>query len=529
MVDGWVEPFGECMKAKSIEEFKLYHSTGNYEPLIGKTTCINLCNFLINMEEGKFEAGSIGICPYDAFFPVPFEEQITSSFDFKSCTALDYCKTRLQWLVTQLRSRKHRNTFHFHIGSCIDLCHRNESMWNKFHVIYTFDLADRYYGLANLIPAALNCLSIENPQSLLLTETAIWIKLENPTVSEFVEIALGCPLSLVPTLYGVRLINHLRLGSPDCSKLHDVLYTKPVTLQWLRAPAYSDNVLMGISPALKTAVERLAEMCFEVPKILSSSEIPSSIPDNLLEDFFELYSPETFYYVLRSLVERCTFVPGAAESLFLAAFPPSLQLTWRTLLMWLNGEPVQLYRTSKMKKAILELLNKMVTKMEFDFDSNSMPSFDLVLSLPPKKREPQHPKSNPVQIDVSNGHSVDFLCWDADMKLPKRVRFLYLSEPFFSFLLPADHGLEHGTRLFVQSYHDAKRKLITSSMYVNFKEFKPEVVINPSPSMMTPRLCPSTSDATPSIHILKCFESADSYELDVSLRGFTISSVNGKS
>ena len=203
----------------------------------------------------------------------------------ESSTALDFCKTRLQWLVTEWRSRKHRIIFHFHIGDCIDLCRRNESMWNKFHVIYTFDLADRHAGLANLIPAALDCLSIENPQSLLLTETTAWVKLENPTVSEFVEISLGCPLSLVPTLYGVRLVNHHRLGSPDCLKLHDFLFTKPVTLQGLRAPAYSDNVVMGISPSFKMALERLAELCFETPKILSPSGTPFFYPGEFARRF----------------------------------------------------------------------------------------------------------------------------------------------------------------------------------------------------------------------------------------------------
>ena len=324
VVEGGLDTFGEHMKTKSIEEFKCYPKTGNYEPLTGKTTCLNLNLFKIDVENNTFTAGR-GICPYDAFFPVAFEEQLTSSFDFQSFTALDYCKARLQWLVTQLRSRKQRITFHFHIGSSITLC-RNKSTRNKFHVIYTFDLADRIVGLANLIPAALDCLSIENPQSLLLTETTAWVKLKDPTVAEFVEISLGCPLSLVPTLYGVRLVNHLRLGSPDCIKLHDALYMKPVTLQWLRAATYSDNVIMGISPALKTAVERLAELCFENSKILSPSET-LSVPKHLHDNFFQMYTPETFYSVLCSLVERCVFVPGAAESMFLAAVPPSLQIT----------------------------------------------------------------------------------------------------------------------------------------------------------------------------------------------------------
>ena len=100
----------------------------------------------------------------------------------------------------------------------------------------------------------------------------------------------------------------------------------------------------------------------------------------------------------------------------------------------------------------------------------------------------------------------------------------------FSFLLAAEHGLGHETRLLIQSYYDTHKKLIGSNVYIPFREFTSEVVVNPSPLLMKPRHCSSsTSDVTPSIHILKCSESVNQYELDVSLRGFTISSLNSKS
>ena len=233
------------MKTKSIEEIACFPQSGNYEPITEKTACLNLAYFDIDTDNGNF-TDVVSACPYDAFLPVPFDEQITTKFDFESNTALDYCKTKLKCLVTELRSREKRATFNFHVGNCVDLCLK-EPMKNKFHVIYTYDLADRVAGLVNLLPAALACPSIENLQSLLLTETAIWTKLEEPTVTEFVETSLGCPISLVPTLYGVRLVNRLKLGSPDCVKLHDFRFTRPITLQWLRAASFSNNVIMYIS------------------------------------------------------------------------------------------------------------------------------------------------------------------------------------------------------------------------------------------------------------------------------------------
>ena len=86
------------------------------------------------------------------------------------------------------------------------------------------------------------------------------------------------------------------------------------------------HVHFTFSPALKTALGRLTELCFESSKLVSPPEYHSFIPKNLQKDFSELYSPKTFYYVLLSLVERCVFVPGAAESLILNAVHPSLQL-----------------------------------------------------------------------------------------------------------------------------------------------------------------------------------------------------------
>ena len=82
-------------------------------------------------------------------------------------------------------------------------------MKNYFQVIDCSNLAD-HYGMANLIPAARNCLA-EDLNAVILTNSLTW-QLLKPTVPEYVETALMCPMTVIPTLYGLRLTDHVQLG-----------------------------------------------------------------------------------------------------------------------------------------------------------------------------------------------------------------------------------------------------------------------------------------------------------------------------
>lgn len=66
-------------------------------------------------------------------------------------------------------------------------------------------------GLANIITATYNCLTDENPDSLLLTETDCPWTDSDATLTNYVESSLCCPISMIPTIYGYRLANHLKL------------------------------------------------------------------------------------------------------------------------------------------------------------------------------------------------------------------------------------------------------------------------------------------------------------------------------
>lgn len=59
------------------------------------------------------------------------------------------------------------------------------------------------FGLANDINATGQILSKE-PESILITESSNWSTL-SPTVIKYAEESLCAPLSMLPTMYGVRL------------------------------------------------------------------------------------------------------------------------------------------------------------------------------------------------------------------------------------------------------------------------------------------------------------------------------------
>lgn len=123
-----------------------------------------------------------------------------------------------------------KTKFSFHIGDCLQLCLFNDKLKNLFQVIDCSNLAD-HLGLANLILAVRTCLA-DDPNAVLLTEIMTWEALK-PTVAEYVDYVLCCPLSMVPLLYGLRLANHVRLGKSyphqlvsHCSKLHHLKVAK---------------------------------------------------------------------------------------------------------------------------------------------------------------------------------------------------------------------------------------------------------------------------------------------------------------
>ena len=314
---------------KVQKEMKQFIKTGNFDSNV-KMSCINL-TFLSPEGEPYWVLTDHISFPFDAYFPVPFNDQPSSDLNFGD-SAYRYCKLKLQSLATALKKQKNRITFHFHLNNCVEQCLKDEKLKNHFQVIHCPDLVDEF-GLANVLIAATNCLA-STPEAVLRTETKLNSN-PKPTVTKYVEDNLSCPVSLIPTVYGVRLANHLRLGSTEVYEFHDCISKRvhfTVRLRWLRVPAYSDNIRLGITPDLRASIERLAEVC-HLKGNNEDYEGDGTISPRPL-------TPISCFYILHSLICRGLWIEGAVESLIESAIPPSFQLAWKTLQNWISGKTV---------------------------------------------------------------------------------------------------------------------------------------------------------------------------------------------
>jgi hypothetical protein len=262
--------YGNVEQSSIDQEIKNFIKIGNCVPITGNIVCFNPT--IVTTDIKIVRVPYYLDCPFDSYFPVPVNDQLASDNGFVTTSPYTYCKSKLQSIVSEFHSRRHRVRFHFYFGDCLELCLGElclgEKLRNKCEVVHCSDLADRV-GLANLILTASNCLS-EIPESILVTDTANWCGLicrqELPyqgavdieTIAEYLKISLRCPLSMIPTLYGLRLTNHVNLGSPFCVQLHDFHSTSRITLKWVRAPAYSNNVKLEVSHTILTAIQELS-------------------------------------------------------------------------------------------------------------------------------------------------------------------------------------------------------------------------------------------------------------------------------
>ena len=264
-----------------------------------------------------------------------------------------YCKAKLQSLILGLQLRKERIQFHIHVGDSLELCVKDETLKNKMHIIHCSDDLVDVAGLANVLPIAASWLCNEKPESVIVTEvTNSWLKVVKPRFTEYVDWhQLCCPLSMIPTIYSLRLSDHLHLGSTVCIHQHDdVSNCNAITLKWHRIPVpYSTNVRLEVSPALKKVIGRLVETCFIQSHVWNCAPKADLAVNHalFLRSLFQSgvlrYTPATFYNIVQSLHHNHDWERGAEETLFRKSVPPSFQLAWRTQQNWFKGLPVLLF------------------------------------------------------------------------------------------------------------------------------------------------------------------------------------------
>ena len=318
------EEFPAKLKKKLAAESKAYYETGTCNPTkLLKSAAINPT--LLDPKTLRWWV-EVSSCPFDGYLPLSLSELETTAEGIVT----RFCQKKLKTLVTAFRKMRENVKFHFHCGEDLKFCHIGTT--EKFDVIDSSSLADDL-GLANVLVSCIQRLEL-NPNSLLLTESLQWASLA-PTVLKYVEESLCTPQSMIPTLYGLRLANHVEFGSVTLSDQESPTGCPHITLTWHQAPRL-ENVSLGSSASLDRILRKLENICYYMEDQKGS---PAAEKCGV-----KCYTPLTYYYVVRHLAQRSGLESGHASLLKFShsKLAPRFMTTQTILDSLADGTPVKL-------------------------------------------------------------------------------------------------------------------------------------------------------------------------------------------
>ena len=303
-----VNGFPESLKQAVILETRKFLFEPEEE--VGKSKVIYINPTLLELNSRKWSVYH-RVCPFNGYLPLPINELNPMVDDCTRVTA--YCQQVLRNYLISFREKRHNIRWIFHFGNPLELCY---SITEKFDVIDCSNLADDV-GLANLIVAAGLRLS-EEVESGLLLETSYWISSAS-TIVEYIEDGLCAPLSMLPSMYGLRLVHPTQFGAstpPD---------SNVVFLTWKRTPPY-ENLRPDFLPSFLPWLSRLALKCFST----------SATTDSVGSFGMAFYTPLTFFYILTSAAQRIGRGFDALNQceILLKKLGKPFELALRTLHRW---------------------------------------------------------------------------------------------------------------------------------------------------------------------------------------------------
>jgi hypothetical protein len=416
------------------------------------------------------------LCPFDGYLPFLKEELVTS---IKNEMMIRSCQKILKNLLSCYRKRLiDGKTFEFlfYLEDAIEFCY-SENV-NKFDVIDCSDFADQA-GLVNLILACSGKLS-DHPSAMLFTETFRWFPFGKGSVKFYLEKVLCCPLSMIPTIYGLRLKSRIELGFPEYVDLRRPI-SPPVYLCWQKALPFH-NVVMSASPALSEFLKQLANVCFD-------SKFPLLITSDC---GILLYTPQTFSYVVNSMIQRLGGDHWLKKDVRPAEMQPNFQLARRTLDAWKEGQ--------KILKLFAKIPSSSFNKFLHRALDSEVPVHRLIL-LPKAKHGNSYDFSEP------GVHFID------NFQVKLKVSSTGWKDVSISFLLIPNHGLEKTHRAILVNKPD-------QSEVVVFESFETTEVEDWSfpfpfiPSKIQPEI-PAPGEFH--MKVDSCIESEDEFHLKVNL------------
>lgn len=421
-----IEDLDDSRKKQVQEEARLYFSKGNCRLGNGSIdVCVNPT--MLNPTTYRWQV-HYQLCPFDGYLPLTRGKEM-DTFNGNGIL-IRTCQKILQSLVANYRRRMKTVKMFFHVDDALEFCLSNAKL--SFDVIDCSNLAD-HVGLINLINACEKRLS-KTSEAMLFTETMTWTTLA-PTVFNYIEEALCCPLSMIPTIYGLRLANHVKLGSSEPANLR-LFMGYPVRLCWQKALPFG-NLSLDPSLSLTHYLDQLAKKCF----LVTGPQL-AKVGEHLERCGMLCYTPLTFNYVVNSMTQRL----GDACFLKIPGQPTSFKLTQRTLEAWKNNQRV-------LKISSDFNINEMYYMLCFIHGFRSTPVLRLVLYplnqfnyCSFQRPSQQNGKYTAFQdLSVPDVHIIDN--FQLQMKYSSDGE---IESSIISFLLPSDHGLEntHGAFVF---------------------------------------------------------------------------------
>ena len=317
------EHLPDSVKNKIRDEARQYFETGSCANLQDESRGF-LNPTMLHPISRKWQVNYYA-CPFYGYIPLANEEQLDTKASSGILTRSSH--QILKTLVSSYRKKMHLVKIFVHLEDSLEFCYRQKI---KFDVIDSSYLSD-VVGLANIVNACTKILS-DHPEAKFFTSTTNWTNLA-PTIEEYVEKSLCSPLSLIPTYYGLRLLDHVELGASVLVHLH--LSQHMFNLCWKKTPLYR-NAALTPCPALHTFINELARICFDVTNLRKDFGLLSGDGCGMM-----LYSPRTFYYVLKAMVER---IPGGEKWLKAALCPPSVSDGFKVMKLvldaWMDGRSV---------------------------------------------------------------------------------------------------------------------------------------------------------------------------------------------
>ena len=322
--------FDDSTSKKVHEEVRLFFSKGSCRLENGNLNCA-FVNPTMVLDPTTYNWDvAPQLSPFDSFMPL-LKEELDMSTDQ---ILIRSCQKILMTQVAGYRSRLETIQTVFHLEDSMAFCYSDTNNLT-FDIIDCSCLADQV-GLVNLIIGSSKKLA-DTPEAVLLTESSN-CNLLGMNLLDYVEKTLFSPLSMIPTIYGLRLKNHIELESSEPTFRSYVGYA--VKLWWQKALPFR-NVVPSPSPELSRWFQQLAKNCFLVLKGWNGpfdNEFPAQ-PCGMFS-----YTPLTFSFAVNSMIQRLGV--DCFKDTDKLKVPSTFRLAQRTFEAWKNDEIVLKFSTA---------------------------------------------------------------------------------------------------------------------------------------------------------------------------------------